>query len=214
MSEIRDLINALDHAGLHTLLSQNPSLANAGIPFDKKNQTLAHPLHRICDGVFNGAYTDDQGVEIAKIFLEHGSNVDGYGFVIKKDTPLITASSLNAENVGLLYIDRGADIHHAGTHGGTALHWAAWTGRDKLVDKLIRSGADIHKKCLDFNSTPLLWVVHGYKFEGGRNRHHQVECARLLLAAGAERNTSNKDGQNIVDLLDAQDSALREMLRN
>lgn len=213
MPEIKKLIDSLDYAGLRTLLSEKPGLANEGIPFDKKNPALCHPLHRICDGVFSGTYTDDQGVEIAKIFLEHGSNVDGNGLVIKKDSPLTAAASLNADKVGLLYIDRGADIEHAGGHGGTAVHWAAWTGRDVLVDRLIKAGADIHKRCIDFVSTPLLWAVHGYKFGGGRNRYHQVECVKLLLAAGADRNTANNEGTNITDFLDTQDSALREMLR-
>lgn len=173
-----------------------------------------HPLHRVCDDVFDGTYTDEHGVEIAKKLLKAGTNVDGYALEFKKDTPLIAACSLNADKLALLYLQHGANIHHAGTHGGTALHWAAWTGREKLVDALIRAGADVHKRCIDFDSTPLLWAVHGYKFEGGRNRHNQLECVRLLVAAGAERNTANKEGTHAVDFLDAQDSALREILRN
>ncbi|HMJ70803.1 MAG TPA: ankyrin repeat domain-containing protein [Cyclobacteriaceae bacterium] len=202
MSEIKKLIASVDYQGLRDLLSSHPSLANAGIPYDDKNPTLAHPLHRICDGVFNETYSDEQGVELAKIFLDHGANIDGLGFLAanneqrttslieKKDTPLITAASLTADKVCILYLERGANISHAGTHGGTALHWAAWTGRDTLVEKLIKAGADIHKKCIDFKNTPLQWAAHGYKFDGGRTRHHQIECIRLLVAAGAE-NTSD-----------------------
>jgi ankyrin repeat protein len=202
MSEVRKLISSADYEGLRKLLSSNPALANAGIPFDEKNPTLAHPLHRICDGVFNNTFSDDQAVEMAKIFLDHGANINGSGFLApnneqgttsttdKTDTPLITAASLHAEKTGILYLDRGANITHAGTHGGTALHWAAWTGRDKLVERLIKAGADIHKRCIDFNNTPLQWAAHGYKFNGGANRHHQIECIRLLAAAGAE-NTSD-----------------------
>jgi ankyrin repeat protein len=136
--------------------------------------------------VFHNVYSDDQGVELAKIFLDHGANIDGFGLIDKKDTPLIAAASLYAEKVGMLYIDKGANIHHAGTHGGTALHWAAWVGRDILVDKLIKAGADIHKKCIDFNNTPLQWAEHSYEHELGRNRHHQPECIKLLTAVGAE----------------------------
>jgi ankyrin repeat protein len=212
MAEIKKLIESLDYQGLHKQLSENPSLANEGIPFDKNNPAKAHPLHRICDGVFHGVYSDAQATEIASIFLEHGSNIDGFGLLKKKDTPLIAAASLHAEKVGILYTDRGADIHHAGTHGGTALHWAAWTGRENLVNKLIRAGSDIHKRCIDFESTPLLWAVHGYTFDSGRNRHHQIECVRLLLEAGAEKNVSNKDGKSVVEFLGDEDAVLKAML--
>jgi ankyrin repeat protein len=209
MTEIVKLIASLDFAGLRDLLNRQPNVANDGILFDEKNPTVAHPLHRICDGVFHGIYSDDQSVELARIFLEHGSKIDGYGVPLR-DTPLVAACSLHADNLALLYIEKGANIHHPGTNGGTPLHWAAWTGRQKVVDKLIKAGADIHKRCVEFNSTPLLWAVHGYKSTAANSG--QVECVKLLLAAGAEKNTTNKQGKNIVDFLDDQDGALREML--
>jgi uncharacterized protein len=212
MTEIKTLIESLNYEGLRRLLSEKPALANAGIPFDEKNPVLAHPLHRICDGVFNGVYSDAQAIEIAILFLEHGAHIDGFALVEKKDTPLIAAASLLAEKLGILYTDRGANVHHAGCHGGTALHWAAWTGRENLVARLIRAGADIHKKCIDFKSTPLLWAVHGYKFKGGETRHHQIDCVRLLLEAGAEKNTTNKEGRRITEFLDDEDAVLKVML--
>jgi uncharacterized protein len=213
MAEIKKLIASLDYEGLRRLLSANPALANKGIAFDEKNPAEAHPLHRICDGVFNGTYSDEQATAIAAIFLEHGAQVNGFGFVQKNDTPLIAAASLHAEKVGMLYTDRGADIHHAGCHGGTALHWAAWTGRENLVAKLIAAGSDIHKKCIDFEGTPLLWAVHGYKFGGSGNRYHQIECVRLLLNAGADKNVTNNEGTTLMGFLGEEDTMLQEMLR-
>lgn len=214
MSEIKRLILSRDLTSLRKLLSENPSLANEGIPFDHRNQTTAHPLHRICDAVFHDVLTDEQAADVAGIFLEHGANVNGDVDVVKKDSPLIAAASLHADKVGLLYIEKGADINYQGLHGGTALHWAAWTGRDVLVDRLIKAGADIHLRSVKFNSTPLLWAVHGYKFGEGKNRYRQVECVKLLVAAGADKNTPNEEGKKPIDFLDAQDSALREILTN
>lgn len=213
MADIRKLMDTLDYAGLHAALSADPAQANAGLPYDEKNTTLAHPLHRICDGVFSGTYTDEQAVELAKIFLEHGAYINGFGLIPDTDTPLIAAASLHAEQVGLLYIDRGADVLHAGPDGNTALHWAAWVGRDKLVDKLIQAGADIHRRDTCHLGTPLLWAIHGYKFGGGRNRYRQIECARLLLKAGADKNTVNVEGTSLLGFLDETDTELREMLR-
>ncbi|HEY9259885.1 ankyrin repeat domain-containing protein [Chitinophaga sp.] len=210
---MKQLIINKDYEGIRKALEENPSLANEGIPYDEVNTTKAHPLHRICDGVFSHTYTDKEAVAMARIFLEYGAQVDGYGLTEKQDTPLTAAASLHAEEVGILYIENGAAIHHAGCHGGTALHWAAWVGRDKLVERLIHEKADIEKLCIDFKSTPLLWAVHGFKYGGVENRYHQAECVQLLIAAGANKNTPNLDGTAPIDFLEQQDSALRDLLK-
>jgi hypothetical protein len=210
---MKELIINKDYEGIKQALSQHPSLANEGIPFDEKNTTKAHPLHRICDGVFAHTSTDEEAVEMARIFLAHGANVNGYGLINGQDTPLVAAASLHAEKTGILYIENGAAIDHAGCHGGTALHWAAWVGSDKLVARLIREKADIHKRCTDFKGTPLLWAVHGFKHGGVENRRHQVECVRLLIAAGADKTIPNVEGTLPLGFLDEQDTALINLLR-
>jgi len=212
MTEIKKLIASQDLYGLKKLLGEKPELANAGIPYDEQNPTLAHPLHRICDGVHNCTYTDEQAVAMARVFLQHGADVNGLELIEGKDTPLIAAASLMAEKVGLLYMDNGANIHHAGCHGGTALHWAAWTGQSNLVDRLIRAGADIHKQCIDFTSTPLLWAIHGYKTQEDCGEGDHIECARLLLEAGADKQVTNRDGEHLLDFLDEKDVVLKSML--
>jgi ankyrin repeat protein len=209
---MKTLMANKDYDGIRMALSQNPDLANAGIPYDEQNTTKAHPLHRICDGVFNNTYTDEEGVEMAKIFLEYGANIDGFEHKEGQDTPLIAAASLHAEKVVILYIEKGANIYYAGCHGGTALHWAAWVGRDKLVQRLIQEHAEINKRCIDFKGTPLLWAVHGYKFAGEQNKHHQVECARLLIAAGADKSIPNIEGTMAIGFLDEQDVELINLL--
>ena len=206
-------MDSLDYDGLRRALSENPAAVNEGLPFDEKNQVLAHPLHRICDGVFTGTYSDDDAVKLALIFLDAGASIDGFGLIAYQDTPLMAAASLLGEQTGILYADKGATIRHVGGGGATALHWAAWTGVEKLVDRLIRGGADIHLRCTDHESTPLLWAVHGYKHHGGRNRRSQVDCARLLLAAGAEKDTYNNEGKHITEFLDSGDAELKALLQ-
>ena len=151
------------HFGLRNAIKKNPQLVQEGLPYDEKNTRKGHPLHRICDYVFSGKLTDEEAVGIGEILLEFGANVNGYELILKKDTPLIAASSLHADGVAILYINHHADIHHQGTHGGTALHWAAWCGRDRLVRRLIEEGADVNKKCIDFLSTPLFWAVKSFR---------------------------------------------------
>ncbi|QMW00621.1 hypothetical protein [Spirosoma foliorum] len=94
--------------GIRQALDQNPDLANKGMPYDEHNTTKAHPLHRICDGVFNNTYSDEEAVEMASLLLEYGARVDGYKLVENQDTPLLAAASLHADKVGLLYIEKGA----------------------------------------------------------------------------------------------------------
>lgn len=209
--DIRQLINNKDYKGLEQALANNPALANEGLPYDEANTTKAHPLHRICDGVFSGKYTDEEGVEIAKIFLAHGANINGNELIEKQDSPLVAASSLHADQVAILYIEQGAAIGHPGCHGGTALHWAAWCGRHKLVEKLIQAGAEINKLCIDFKSTPLFWAVHGLK-NGGSNMQDCLECVKLLLKAGADKTIPNAWGETVFGLLAEEDLELKKQL--
>jgi uncharacterized protein len=192
-----------DFAGLRNAIKKNPQLVHEGLPCDEKNTRKEHPLHRICDYVFSGKLKDEEAVLIGEILLELGANVNGYELILKKDTPLIAASSLHADGVAILYIDHHADIHHQGTHGGTALHWAAWCGRDRLVKRLIDEGADINKKCIDFLSTPLFWALKSYCDKS--DPYHQPECIRLLLEAGADKNIPNGIGETVYNLMDNGD---------
>lgn len=213
MQDLKAMMMAVDLEGIRKALSDNPALANEGIPFDEENQTKAHPLHRISDGVCHHIYSDEQAAAIAAIFLESGADVNGNVQEVQKDTPLTAACSLQADQVALLLLDHGADIRHQGCHGGTALHWAAWTGRDVLVKRLIQEGADIHQRCISFTGTPLLWAVHGYKFGGEENRHHQIACVQLLLDAGADKYAPNIDNSPALDFLGPEDEEMARLVR-
>jgi hypothetical protein len=201
------LIDTKDYDGIEKALIERPEWANEGIPFDEKNTKKAHPLHRLCDGVFNGRYSDEEAVRMATLLLSHGAKINGDGHIPKHDTPLIAACSLLADKLALLYIDRGADIFHAGTHGGTALHWAAWCGRNNVVKKLIEKGAAVNQLCIDFKSTPLLWAVHGLKKWNDRLQE-RLDCINFLLAAGADKSIPNADGKSVDDLIGKDDTEL------
>lgn len=212
MEDIKEIIARVDLEALRQLLSRHPELANAGIALGSQDSSPAHPLHRICDGVHHGIYSDEQACGMAKVFVAFGADVNGVELAGNQDSPLTAAASLFADVTGIYYIDEGASISHPGCHGGTALHWAAWCGRDRLVKKLIDSGAPLEQRCKDFNSTPLFWAIHGYKFGGDSNHFHQIECAKLLINAGASKETRNAEGRHIRELLDADDAELLLLL--
>jgi uncharacterized protein len=210
---MKNLIETKNYEAIKQSLSQNPKLANEGIALNMLCSDKAHPLHRICDVVFAKKITDDEAVEIAKIFLEFGANVDGNKLVEKHDSPLIAAASLNADKVAILYIENGADVSHRGCHGGTALHWAAWCGRPKVVEKLIKVGSEINKICIDHKATPLFWAIHGLKNSDGKNAKSYIECVKLLLDAGADKSIPNVEGTSVLDILDDGDVEFKSLLK-
>lgn len=209
---IRKLILESNLEALETLLINNKPTANKEIQCGLTSS--AHPLHYICDCVFEGKITDQDAVQIAMIFLKHGAHVNGNKLIHLQDSPLVAAASLHADQVALLYIEQGASISHQGCHGGTALHWAAWTGGETVVRRILNENIDIEKRCHDFNSTPLFWAFHGYKKGGERNRRSQYQCCELLLEAGANPNTANAENLNILSLLDQpEDEQYRKLLQ-
>jgi uncharacterized protein len=207
--DLRDLVFSGNAAALETALKQNPSLVTSKISL-KDNPATEVPLHRICDGVFNGDYSEETGMELAKIFIKYGAdlNVD---YEPGKDSPLTAACSLRCDKLALYYIDQGANIDHPGCHGGTALHWAAWCGRDVVVEKLLTMDPEINQRCLDFKSTPLFWAIHGYKFGGAANLHHQITCAQLLLQHGADPSIPNFEGYRPKQLIELHDKELIDL---
>lgn len=209
---MNELILKKNYKGIEQTLAKNPSLANEGISYDDVNTTKAHPLHRLCDRIFSNLITDEEGVEIAKLFLKYGANINGDALKEKQDTPLSAACSLHADQLALLYIEKGAEIHHPGCHGGTALHWAAWTGRPLLVKILVEKGAEINKLCIDFKATPLFWGIHGLKNGGYGNMEDCLEITRTLLRAGADKSIPNGNGFKVFDMVGNEDTALKDLL--
>ncbi len=201
-SKVKRLIEAKDTTGLQNLLAANPTLANKGItiPYEPTCMVKAHPLHRICDPVMSGKLSDDKAVEIAKIFLSNGANVDGDKNK-GEGTPLLAAASLHAEKTGILYIEQGADIHYTYKNdGATALHWAAFCGSDKLLATLIEHQAVIDMPDKTYNSTPLAWAVHTLMGEDTANKRNQAACIKLLLRNGADPRKLGKDQYEFLKL--------------
>lgn len=207
------LISSTDYQQLREALTKNPSLANKGVPLDD-NPAKGHPLHRICDGVFAGKITDEQAIEIAKILLEFGADIDGFKSQNDNNTPLIAAASLNAEQLGLFYIDKDADIYYTPkSDGGTALHWACYCGKDKLVAKLIDKGAKLNQLDTSFQSTPIGWAIHPLFAGGKHNINNQLQCVKLLLKAGADQSLVDSRSMDYLRSVAEEDNDLAGLLK-
>ena len=213
--EMKTLIENKDYEAIRRSLAADPQLANEGItiPFDKKCAIKAHPLHRICDAVFSKDITDEEAIEMAKIFLDFGADINGSKVEGHEGTPLVAAASLHAEQLGIFYIDMGADIHYADRNdGATALHWAAYCGRDKLVEKLIGKNAAIDQRDKSYESTPLGWAIHSLMTGDKMNAYHQVSCIKLLLKSGADLSSLDQEKLRYLHQLAKDDLELKDLV--
>lgn len=213
-AEVKKRIEAKDYHGLSQLLAKHPHLANEGItiPYDPFCTAKAHPLHRICDGVMARKLTEDEAIRLAAILLDKGANIDGDKHK-GEGTPLLAAASLHAEQVGIFYIDQGADVHYTYEKGGaSALHWAAFCGRDRLVERIIQAGAATDEPDTEHNSTPLAWALHALMTNDTRNAHHQMDCIKLLLKAGAAMQKLNEEAKDYLITLAKEDPELQKLL--
>ena len=199
-----DALFKADLRELTIMLQEQPKLASTPIALPANGAT-ALPLHRICDGVFCGYFTEAIAIDIATLLLEHGAALNTVK-EIGKDSPLTAACSLHCDHLALLYHAHGADVNHPGCHGGTALHWSAWCGRDRVVEAFVDKVNNINQLCIDFKSTPLLWAIHGYKFGGKENKHNQLRCASILLTHGADPGIPNFEGYHPVQLVAPDDA--------
>ena len=198
-AEFRRLIEHGDVEGARRALERNPSLANETIRWHLNQDNESDPLHYVSDCVGQGWLTNGNEGEIAKLLLAHGAAIDGND---GRESPLIAAASLGAEKVATVLIDAGANLEATSIYDARALHWAAWVGMSKTVEQLISRGAALEEKDSEFGATPLFWAVHGYG-PAGPEKKDQVGAARILLAAGANARTSNKQGRFALELAEA-----------
>jgi hypothetical protein len=97
--------------------------------------------------------------------------------------PLLDASRAKQTLHTSRLIASGADVQQRGPHGDTALHWAAYHGRESLVAQLIARGADVDAT-VDNGNTPL----HQAAYRG------HTGIVELLIAQGAELNRRTRSG--------------------
>jgi hypothetical protein len=172
-----------DAEALRRLLADEPARANALIAWGGNNCPRTHPLHYVSDMLFEGTLQKGKELPVVDALLEAGADVD-FRADGKRETPLIGAASLGAEEVGIRLLDAGAQPHLRGQFGETALHWAAMLGEDRLAARLI-TGADVNLKDEEYKSSPLGWAIHGWCNPPAGNRGRHREVVILLVAAGA-----------------------------
>jgi ankyrin repeat protein len=192
-------------AGVRRALTRDSTLANRTIRWHLNQDNESDPLHYVSDCVCQGWLTNGTEGELAELLLAHGAAIEGSE---GRESPLIGAASLGAEKVATVLMAAGADIEATAVYRASALHWAAWVGVSRTVEQLVARGAKLEEKDSEFGATPLFWAVHGYG-PNGPEKKDQVGAARILLAAGANARTSNKEGCSALEM--AESCAKRDM---
>jgi ankyrin repeat protein len=172
--DIKSAIDTGDHRALGRALAEDKARADTLIVWGKRDELRTHPLHYVCDKLFDATLDAETALALVEILLEAGANVNGDAS--NRETPLIGAASLNAEEIGILLLHAGASPNSIGSGGETALHWAAHQGLHRLVARLLAAGADVNLKDKRFNGTPLDWAEHGKATPavGGTKGHDEV----------------------------------------
>lgn len=192
----RGLIEHGDVEGVQRALERDPSLANRTIRWHLNQDNESDPLHYVSDCFSHGWLTNGREGELAKLLLAHGAAINGSP---GRESPLIGSASLGAEKVSTVLIEAGAELESTSIYEARALHWAAWVGSSLTVQQLVSRGVAMEVKDSQFSATPLFWAVHGYG-PNGPEKKDQVGAARILLAAGANARTFNKEGCSALEM--------------
>ncbi len=112
--------------------------------------------------------------EVAKLLVEKGANVDAANTLGR--TPLIISATKGYHELAKIFLDNNADISvKDGHYKRTALHFAALNGHLKIVEALLKKGADADEKDAA-GKTSLDYA----------NRYGHGKVAKLLISRGAE----------------------------
>lgn len=132
------------------------------------------------------AATQGDHVEAARLLIAAGSDVNAKDHI--EDSPFLFAAAEGRLQILRLLLTHGADLKSINRYGGTALIPAAHHGHVDTVRTLLATDIDIdHGNRLGWTAL-LETVILG---DGGPR---YVEIARLLIAAGANRELADRDG--------------------
>ncbi|HHJ1299740.1 ankyrin repeat domain-containing protein [Pseudomonas sp. P1B16] len=145
--------------------------------------------------------THGNQVAAAQALIEAGADVNAKDNI--DDSPYLYAGARGLNDILRLTLSHGADLRSTNRYGGTALIPAAERGHVETVQMLIDAGVDVNH----LNRLHWTALMEAVILGDGGPRH--VEIARRLLAAGADRQSADKDG--VTALEHARQRGYREM---
>ena len=132
-------------------------------------------------------------VEIVKLLLERGANIEATTSIRYDGTPLIWAAGVGGDvEIVKLLLERGANIEaRTNVSQETPLMLAAQHGRIEIMNLLLEKGANI--EAVDaYGDTPLMGAVD----------RKQISAAKLLLNKGANIDAESNNHTTVMELAD------------
>ena len=151
-----------------------------------------------------------------ELLLKAGANVNA--FTVYGDMALIISAEQGFTACVDLLLEAGADVNSSHSGGRLALSGATYSGNERIVKSIIDAGADVNLVANKRAYSPLMLAAEGGKVEnvqlllqagarvnqvafGGKSPLHTSvwkssnnACSRVLIAAGADVNLADRDG--------------------
>jgi len=115
---------------------------------------------------------------------------------------ILSAAQKNDVNTVRILLSRGCPPSHPNGVGQTGLHIAAMWGNWEVVRVLIDAGANVDAQNFIAKSTPLHCAVRGTFQSFAQTHQNRIECARLLLEAGADVKLQDTRGSDAFQTID------------
>jgi ankyrin repeat protein len=116
---------------------------------------------------------------------------------------IVDAAETNRTDSVRLLIEAGWPVDARGKHGGTPLHWAGFHGNAPMTRELLRHGAPVEARSIEFEGTPLEWALYGSREGWHATSGDYAGTVEALLNAGAR----------VPERLGNPSDAVREVLR-
>ena len=181
----KDKQTALHRASWNGHSSVVTTLIEAGANLNEKNVWGMTPLMRAADSGH---------VQVVGELIRAGARVNGKDK--NKQTALHKASWYGHFSVVTTLIEAGANLNEQDAWGMTPLMRAAEWGHHQVVGELIRAGANVSV----VSSRQWSSVAAGSTALHLAAKQNKIECGVLLVEAGADMRTRNKDSKSPLDL--------------
>ena len=137
-------------------------------------------------------------LELVKFLLDQGADINKRARFTK--TPLSVALEGGHLPVIRHLVESGAELHVRLPHGGGMVNSAVHWGHPPVLEYLLSRGLKAHDASPRNGWTPLHTAVHHFLNGPEKKRPRFAECARLLVANGANKNAKNDKGETPLSL--------------
>lgn len=188
--EFARAVENLDAKSVNACLTKDPTLMKREIPaLDAKYATP--PLSYIANVSLSQRHRRATSA-VARSMLDTGLvDAERLGYAMDQ------ACSLGAEELALVLLAAGADANQPTIYGASSLHWAVNNGMPRLVEELVKQGADLECKCSHWGGTPLWWAVRPVGTKWIADLGDRDASIRKAIELGADTTATSKDGRSI-----------------